>query len=405
MRYPTALMTLTLAGIATTAHAQQLSPRFIRIDTAPKTIYYDQATGEYTRADPRGAPGSGPIWLANNNAPCVSSAVILVDDPDTDGDGISQENQSPCDPSPIGPCEGGAILDWGDIAPDTVVDRIVIQISSLVPDLDSALEFESDGVPGCDLFLTISDADDGRHSPSRRCITEILVPGVPGAVPFLGQLHFAQHTIVIDLAPSQVFELGDSDGIDDAGTGRSGAAIYGEPTFADLDSDGLHDFSYAWRFDQSALAPHERGAVGIISVAPKIGSRGDLPPHPADAHGLEDATDVYAAALNCPPDTGDYIGTFYVGGFECNPENPGSFTSFSSTYLELHGPNPALICGPADIAPPFGSLDFTDVITFLGAFANELYWVNALAPPSTFSASPDFNDVVVYLTIFAAGCP
>ncbi len=55
----------------------------------------------------------------------------------------------------------------------------------------------------------------------------------------------------------------------------------------------------------------------------------------------------------------------------------------------------------ADFSPPFGDLDFTDVLAFLGAFAAE--------DPSADLAEPlgvlDFSDVFEFLVAFGAGCP
>ena len=56
---------------------------------------------------------------------------------------------------------------------------------------------------------------------------------------------------------------------------------------------------------------------------------------------------------------------------------------------------------PADLAAPFGSLDFSDVAAFLAAFG-------AMAPEADF-APPigvfDFSDVAAFLAAFGAGCP
>lgn len=58
-------------------------------------------------------------------------------------------------------------------------------------------------------------------------------------------------------------------------------------------------------------------------------------------------------------------------------------------------------CSAADFAEPFGALDFSDVIAFLGAFA--------AMDPSADLAEPtgayDFSDIVAFLTLFGAGCP
>ncbi len=58
-------------------------------------------------------------------------------------------------------------------------------------------------------------------------------------------------------------------------------------------------------------------------------------------------------------------------------------------------------CNEADLAEPFGSLDFSDVSAFLTAFA-------AMAPEADLAApfgQWDFSDVAAYLAVFGAGCP
>jgi len=58
-------------------------------------------------------------------------------------------------------------------------------------------------------------------------------------------------------------------------------------------------------------------------------------------------------------------------------------------------------CSEADLAEPFGVLDFTDVTAFLVAFAASEAEADLAAPFGTF----DFSDVVAYLSAFGAGCP
>ena len=58
-------------------------------------------------------------------------------------------------------------------------------------------------------------------------------------------------------------------------------------------------------------------------------------------------------------------------------------------------------CGPADIAPPFGTLNFADVQTFLGAFGLGLPDADIAAPIGVLN----FADVQVYLGYFGIGCP
>ena len=58
-------------------------------------------------------------------------------------------------------------------------------------------------------------------------------------------------------------------------------------------------------------------------------------------------------------------------------------------------------CSPADLAEPFDILDFSDVLAFLTAFANQDPAADLSAPLGTF----DFSDVLAFITDFSAGCP
>mgnify|MGYP000037366436 FL=1 len=56
---------------------------------------------------------------------------------------------------------------------------------------------------------------------------------------------------------------------------------------------------------------------------------------------------------------------------------------------------------PADLALPFGVLDFSDVVAFLSAFGAMDPAADFAAPIGTF----DFSDIVAFLNAFSAGCP
>ncbi|MEZ6244213.1 MAG: GC-type dockerin domain-anchored protein [Phycisphaerales bacterium] len=58
-------------------------------------------------------------------------------------------------------------------------------------------------------------------------------------------------------------------------------------------------------------------------------------------------------------------------------------------------------CSVADLAEPFGALDFSDVVAFLTAFAAMQPAADLAAPLGVY----DFSDVVAFLTAFAGGCP
>ncbi len=58
-------------------------------------------------------------------------------------------------------------------------------------------------------------------------------------------------------------------------------------------------------------------------------------------------------------------------------------------------------CSVADLAEPLGSLDFSDVVAFLSAFAVGGSEADLAEPFGSF----DFSDVVAFLGAFGAGCP
>ncbi len=58
-------------------------------------------------------------------------------------------------------------------------------------------------------------------------------------------------------------------------------------------------------------------------------------------------------------------------------------------------------CNAADLAEPFGTLDFSDVIAFLTAFGTMDAPADLAEPIGTF----DFSDVIAFLSAFGAGCP
>ena len=58
-------------------------------------------------------------------------------------------------------------------------------------------------------------------------------------------------------------------------------------------------------------------------------------------------------------------------------------------------------CNDADLAEPLGSLDFSDVAAFLGAFASMSPEADLAPPMGVF----DFSDVAAFLASFGAGCP
>ncbi|MFI4897918.1 MAG: GC-type dockerin domain-anchored protein [Phycisphaerales bacterium JB059] len=58
-------------------------------------------------------------------------------------------------------------------------------------------------------------------------------------------------------------------------------------------------------------------------------------------------------------------------------------------------------CNGADLAEPYGQLDFDDILAFLTAFAGMELSADLAPPTCTFN----FDDVLAFLTAYAAGCP
>jgi len=83
------------------------------------------------------------------------------------------------------------------------------------------------------------------------------------------------------------------------------------------------------------------------------------------------------------PDAGKLSGGYLTGGFMAPPRDsmPG--------------------CNPADLAEPYDMLNFSDVITFLTAYANMLPEADLADPIGIWS----FSDIIAFLTFFGAGCP
>lgn len=57
--------------------------------------------------------------------------------------------------------------------------------------------------------------------------------------------------------------------------------------------------------------------------------------------------------------------------------------------------------GGADLAPPYGVLDFSDILAFLSAFGAMDPAADLAAPPGVW----DFSDVLAFLNAYGAGCP
>ena len=100
---------------------------------------------------------------------------------------------------------------------------------------------------------------------------------------------------------------------------------------------------------------------------------------------------------------GAFGGIVYDAGEGTAMHIGGSFSSVegvsSNRVISVLGASGG--CNVADLAEPFGVLDFSDVVAFLGAFDQMESGADLAEPIGTF----DFSDVVAFLGAFAAGCP
>ncbi|MFI4897548.1 MAG: GC-type dockerin domain-anchored protein [Phycisphaerales bacterium JB059] len=76
-------------------------------------------------------------------------------------------------------------------------------------------------------------------------------------------------------------------------------------------------------------------------------------------------------------------------------------TIASSGSINIVAEGASAACNAADLAKPYGALDFSDVVTFLTLFSEAAPGADLAAPNGVF----DFSDVVAFLSAFAAGCP
>lgn len=349
-----------VAGLACSAIAQAepvLENDYSAISTSNiRSLYYNVATGEIIRTDGQSTRDTGsPIWINEMYDQCGFSEWfyyrILDTRPGTERDQIW--------------------LDWGEIAPNSVIDCFTMLLVSTVPDP------EEDGEDGLTVEVSFLDA------VNRGQLGSGLAPYLTWLVDFPGSASgLAAWLITIDFAgtPENWFEIGDVDGIDDSGNGYNSG--YG----ADLDADGNADFAYAYSFLQPAgIAAISGGGMVVPPEGVTPNSLGD-----EDSRGRFDNHDW-----------AQFIGTYWFGGYDCSGGAGFLWSPWSTQYLGLYGgdvgPQP---CNDADFAEPYGTLDFFDVQAFLGLFSAQDQAADLIDDDVW-----DFFDVQYFLGQFSAGCP
>ncbi|MEZ6243110.1 MAG: GC-type dockerin domain-anchored protein [Phycisphaerales bacterium] len=102
---------------------------------------------------------------------------------------------------------------------------------------------------------------------------------------------------------------------------------------------------------------------------------------------------------------GEHVGPM-AGDFTAdNLADLDDYDTLVANWTDSHDvpPEPEAVATPcaADLAQPFGTLDFSDVLAFLTAFAASAPEADLAEPIGTF----DFSDVLAFLAAFGAGCP
>jgi FG-GAP repeat protein len=132
-----------------------------------------------------------------------------------------------------------------------------------------------------------------------------------------------------------------------------------------------YDFTTGWAAGSVYLFDVQKGKQ-VDKIIPDDSATGDLF---GASIALTDS--MLIAGAEGDDDNGDYSGSAYVFRTASTP------------------------CSIADLALPFGTLDFHDIAAFLDAFAARDPAADVVPPLGQF----DFGDMLAYLSAFAAGCP
>lgn len=350
------------------AHANPLS-QVIHADGVRTThLYHNAATGETIASKPVAARGATPalVWQAEETGICAGFGLVvrLADDP--------------ADPDRFGLIH----MDWGDIAPGTVLSMIQFGVATDYPDADLNGDGFPDGVPGLGVGLAFFAGENGAGGGGGASVEvgEVILTNLPGNPTPSG---FAAYVFTVDLA---------------------GGVSLGS---TDVDGDGLADFGYSIEYlhppadDQPPRRTYLMlGAPSGQAVPDGAGEGGwTIIPDPApNAQGATDAIDIYRRDIFGQPEFVETIG----GDFSCEP---GAIGAYAQIAISLFEDGAAAGCA-ADLFPPShpdGQLNFLDLAVYLGLF-------NAQDPGADFfppggDGQINLFDLSAYIAAFNAGCP
>ncbi len=455
MKATSALSLALAAGIASTAAANTNAPT--KVDpTAGQIkhvahIYFNIGTGEKittlisedAQRPVDGEEGS-EIWVATLGAQCTSfgdstSYFWGVDTFDVTSGG-----------SPISTTHEFH-FDWGDIAPDTVVDCVQIHWITNHADVDLVdgngdpnPDGNADGVVGLAGTWTYWDAMNGRAPQFNSIATPIVSLGffsLPGELSDPGDSFVAFYTADIDLATtfgtsnSLVFEIGDTDG------DLNGAAVHNsniddqDNEFVDTmsppgdgqsdmdpDNDGLADWGWSLIYDQPGTVDVDNAdgdddeTTGIDGDANAAATTGVVFASPTPGHPEHDtvadtwswvsdgptagATEDVFNSAHIDINTGAIVmdGPFWFGGLRCtldqnDPLDPG-YRPAAHFQTVLYGPGGTPPCEDVADLNGDGELDFVDISQFAQTM-----------PDLNGDTAFDFVDIGLFVTSFQNPCP
>ena len=409
-------------------------------------IYFNVATGEKIKTivdlGDSQSPVTGTqgleIWVADTGAQCADFGYSTEHFFDLNSD--SSCSALSCDWNLM-------LMDWGEVAMNTVVDCVQVHWITDHPDTDTNSDSLADGVEGFAATWTFWDAVS--IAPIET-VEEVALPiidftffSLPGVHP-ADEGMLALWTADVDLGgsfgTSLVFEIGDTDsdlqvaavhnarfdlrdedsnGIADNDYNQNGLADWGWSVFfvepgtadvdnADSDSDWSTGIDGEYRPDSVSairIASPTPGHAEYASVDDRWDWVGDGP-----TAGLTDDAAIYGAPINPDGSGGFYeFAQFWFGGLNCSPGQAFGYTPAAHFAVVLYGPFTEGVC-PVDYGgnpdgSPDGSVNFIDVSIFLSLFGDGDLRADLTGPEECVpDGRVNFLDVSKFVMLISEGC-
>ncbi len=311
------------------------------------SVFFGMGDGAFSPPAVR-AVGDNPYDLAAGDMNGDSRPDLAVSHADGEEVRVLFNDGSPDFPSEsVIPLTGrGLIVELEDIDDDEDLDLIVLRASP-----DSAIIYRNVG----DATFLPNTIQFPTGPPAGLALGDLQQDGLPDLV-------------ISRLNPTTLFlAINQGDGVVNPGFTLLPGSNPGPVVVADFDADG----------DQDIVAE----SLGSTALVVLLGRSGFTFSDPLRYSSGSLSLASVAADLNN----------------DGRPDLVSTDTATDSVIVHLNG---CVTC-PADLGPPFGELDFTDVTTFLVAFGAGLPLADLAEPVGVLN----FSDVLAFLTAFDAGCP